>query len=56
VLDGVHELLGNQMVSDPTDAAAVQRFGEQGVIDPVCLCADSTLLAMVRCIHSCCGG
>lgn len=47
VLDFAHELLHNQAVSDPTYAAAVRRFGEQGVIDLVGVCGYYTFLAMV---------
>jgi 4-carboxymuconolactone decarboxylase len=47
VLDFVNELLHNQAVSDFTYAAAVRRFGEQGVIDLTSVCGYYTFLAMV---------
>ena len=47
VIDLVHELLDNQAISDPTYAAGVRRFGEQGLIDLVSVCGYYTFLAMV---------
>ena len=47
VLDFVQELLHNQAVCDATYAAAVRRFGEQGVIDLCGVCGYYTFLAMV---------
>jgi 4-carboxymuconolactone decarboxylase len=45
--DFLQELLHHQSVSDPTWAAALQMFGEQGVIDMTAHCGYYSLLAMV---------
>ena len=47
LFDFVTELLNHQSVSDPSYAAAVRLFGEQGTIDLVSLCGYYTFIALV---------
>jgi 4-carboxymuconolactone decarboxylase len=47
VHDFTNELLRSQNVSDPVYAAAVSRFGEQGVVDMVGVAGYYTFLSMV---------
>jgi len=47
VWDFVFEILAKRRVSDVTYGRAVQKFGEDGVIDLTCLCGYYGLLALV---------